>query len=145
MRRLFLDHIELWLSGAGLAVVWLSTLAAPHLEPWKVAAVTALGVSVLHGLIFWVVRRRQRQIRYQAVHEIREMLTDEVKNQLAVIGASLPSSAFSEYAEQIDDVTRSIETIGVMMDDLTEERVSTWKRTYANAKAQWGSSDLVPA
>ena len=69
--RHFVDNIELYLSAAGLVVVW------------AVAAV--LGVSVLHGAIFWVVRRRQRRIRAQSVHEIREMLTDQVKNQLAVM------------------------------------------------------------
>ena len=132
MRR-FVDHIELWLSAAGVLVVWLVTLAAPGVEPWKVAAITALGVSVVHGVLFWAVRRRQRRVRTEAVHEIREMLTDEVKNQLAVIGASLPSRSLSEYAGQIEDVTRSVDAIGEMMDGLTEERLLAWKRTYSNA------------
>lgn len=56
-------------------------------------AVTALGISVLHGLIFWVVRRRQRRVRQEAIVEIREMLADVVKNQLAAIGMSLPADA----------------------------------------------------
>lgn len=132
MRR-FIDHIELWLSAAGLLVVGLVTLAAPGVEPWKVAAVTALGISVVHGVLFWVVRRRQRLVRAEAVHEIREMLTDEVKNQLAVIGASLPSRARHDYAEQFEDVSRSVDAISEMMDGLTEEKLSTWKRTYSNA------------
>ena len=116
-----------------MLVVWLVTLAAPGVEPWKVAAITALGVSVVHGVLFWAVRRRQRRVRTEAVHEIREMLTDEVKNQLAVIGASLPSRSLSEYAGQIEDVTRSVDAIGEMMDGLTEERLLAWKRTYSNA------------
>ncbi len=132
MRR-FIDHIELWLSAAGLLVVGLVTLAAPGVEPWKVAAVTALGISVVHGVLFWVVRRRQRLVRAEAVHEIREMLTDEVKNQLAVIGASLPSGALSEYAGQLADVSRSVDAISALMDGLTEEKLSAWKRTYSNA------------
>lgn len=131
--RHFLDHIELWLSAAGLVVVAAVTLALPDVEPWKVAAVTALGISVVHGVLFWVVRRRQRLVRAEAVHEIREMLTDEVKNQLAVIGASLPSGALSEYAEQLRDVSASVDAISEMMDGLTEEKLSAWKRTYSNA------------
>ena len=140
MSRKFFDHIELWLSAAGLGVVWLVTLAAPAVEPWKVAAVTALGVSVIHGVLFWAVRRRQRRVRFEAVHEIREMLTDEVKNQLAVLGASLPSRGMEEYAGQLEDVARSVDAIGAMMDELTEEKLTAWKRTYANAQEHYALS-----
>ncbi|HEX9950643.1 MAG TPA: hypothetical protein VGB53_02665 [Rubricoccaceae bacterium] len=135
--RTFVNHIELWLSAAGIVVVWIVTLALPGVEPWKVAAVTALGVSVVHGILFWTVRRRQRRGQAKVIHEIREMLTDQVKNQLAVIAASLPAAALSEYAEQIQDVTESVDAIGEMMDGLTEEKLQAWKQTYSNASEHY--------
>jgi hypothetical protein len=135
--RTFINHIELWLSAAGLVVVWIVTLALPGVEPWKVAAITALGVSVVHGVLFWTVRRRQRLAQARVIHEIREMLTDQVKNQLAVIATALPASSLSEYAEQLHDVTESVDAIGEMMDGLTIETLREWKATYSNASAHY--------
>jgi len=58
---------------------------------WRVAAITAIGVGLLHGPIFWVIRRRQRVVRQQSIEEIREMLGDVVKNKLSVIDMYLPA------------------------------------------------------
>ena len=57
---------------------------------------------MLHGGIFWAIRRRQRRIRQQAILEIREMLADVVKNQLAIIGMWLPGKDRTMYEEQIE-------------------------------------------
>jgi hypothetical protein len=87
----FIDNIELWLSEAGLTVI----LSVPYvIAPargsfWRVAAITASGVGLLHGLIFWVIRRRQRIVRQRFTDGIREMPSDVVKNKLAVIDTYL--------------------------------------------------------
>jgi len=55
-----LNHIELILSGVGLIVIlivpWLTSQAIS--DTWRVAAITAILVGLLHGRIFWVIRRR---------------------------------------------------------------------------------------
>ena len=129
----FVDNIELWLSAAGLLVVWVvaALLGPTGVSVWQVAAVTALAVSVLHGTIFWVVRRRQRLIRAKSVHDIREMLTDQVKNQLAVIRMWVPEG--EEGAALFEGISESIAEIDEMVDGLSEEKLKAWKASYRNA------------
>lgn len=114
-------------------MVWIASLvvAPGGWDVWKVAAVTALAVSVLHGLIFWVVRRRQRQVRTQAIHEIKEMLADVVKNQLAIIGMSLPERGETADDFHIESIKDSVAQIEGMMDAISEETLVGWKATYA--------------
>lgn len=136
MAKHFINNIELWLSAAGLLVVWA---AAAFLGPrgvgvWEIAAVTALGVSILHGAIFWVVRRRQRMIRAKSIHDIREMLGDQVKNQLAVMRMWVPEGADrTAFEAHFDGIQESIDEIDTMMDGLSEEKLKAWKTTYRNA------------
>ena len=136
MRKHFIDNIELWLSGAGLLVVWV---AAAVLEPtgvgvWQIAALTALAVSVLHGVIFWVVRRRQRRIRSESVHTIREMLTDQVSNQLAIMRMWIPEGSDQEaFDAHFAGINESISEIDEMVNRLSVEKLKAWERTYANA------------
>lgn len=136
MQKHFINNIELWLSGAGLLVVWgAAALLGPRgIGVWEIAAVTALGVSVLHGIIFWVVRRRQRLIRSKSIHDMREMLTDQVKNQLAVMRMWMPEDGDrAAFEAQFDGISESIAEIDAMMDGLSEEKLRAWKSTYANA------------
>ena len=136
MTKRFIDNIELWLSGAGLLVVWgaAALLGPSGVGVWQIAAVTALGVSVLHGIVFWVVRRRQRMIRSKSVHDIREMLLDQVKNQLAVMRMWMPEGEErAAFEAQFDGISESIDHIDEMVDGLTEETLKAWKSTYSNA------------
>ena len=147
MKR-FIDNIELWLSAAGLLVVWA---AAAVLEPtgvgvWQIAAITALAVSVLHGVIFWVVRRRQRRIRAESVHVIREMLTDQVSNQLAIMRMLIPEDADREqFDAHFDGIDASISEIDAMVNGLSEEKLRAWEETYANAAEHFRRPAPTPA
>jgi hypothetical protein len=132
MRRLFLDNLELWLSAAGLLVVaGGAALAPPGTDVWLIAALTALGVSVIHGVIFWVVRRRQRQIRHQAIAEIKEVLADVVKNDLAAIGLYLPAENEATLREHLDGVHSTLAAVAAQVDELSEERLAAWRDRYA--------------
>lgn len=146
MLRTFIDNIELWLSGAGLLVVWVaSVIIAPGgADIWQVAAITALVVSVLHGLIFWGVRRRQRRVRREAIADIREMLSDRVKNQLAVVQMGLQSSeADSEVQMQLEMIGESVDNIAELVDGLSEDSLRSWKVHYDEAVRN--TTDLAPA
>lgn len=143
--RLFLDHIELWLSLAGLVVA----LAVPQLlgvengSYWRVMAVVAIAVGLIHGGIFWVVRRRQRQIRRSSIHEIREMLADVVKNQLTAIDMYLPPEDQTIVRQELDGIRSSIQRITEEVDTLSEESIHHWKKKYDGAIRR--TTTLTPA
>ena len=129
----FLNNIELLLSGAGVLLTFGAPMAfAGTGQFWQVAALTAVGVGLLHGLIFWTVRRRQRQVRERAILEIREMFSDVVKNQLAIINMVVKSS---DSPDQMDQdavfIEESMGTISTAIDSLSEESLTDWKAQYS--------------
>lgn len=144
-KRPFLDHIELWLSFAGLVVA----LVVPQLlgvedgSYWRVMAVVALAVGLIHGGIFWVVRRRQRQIRRSSINEIREMLADVVKNQLTAIDMYLPPEDQTIVRQELDGIRASIGRITQEVDSLSEESIHDWKTKYDGAIRR--TTTLTPA
>lgn len=127
-----LNNIELALSGLGLIVIVAVPLVLQP-EPaavWPVAAVTAVVVGVLHGLIFWVIRRRQRWIRAQAIAQIREMLHDIVKNQLAIISLNAQLSGSQERHQQ--RIEASVKRIEDALTHISEESLSSWQARYGD-------------
>jgi uncharacterized membrane protein SirB2 len=88
----FVNHIELWLSGVGLLLIFgvAFFMGSSGAAFWRLIAIIAVGIGVVHGLIFWAVRRRQRRVRRQSIREIRQMLSDVLKNKLATINMYLP-------------------------------------------------------
>ena len=141
LTRLFLDHIELWLSAAGILVVGLVAvvLGPAGGDVWKVATVTALLISVLHGLIFYVVRRRQGAVRQRAILEIREMMADLVKNDLAVIGMwAQTGERGAAYERRVASTQQALQEIGEKVDGLSEESLRSWKLRYRRPAAESG-------
>lgn len=141
------NNIELILSGVGVVV----TLAVPllftpgaHSEIafWQLMSGVALAVGVIHGCIFWIVRRRQRVAREQSIEEIREMLSDVVKNQLAVIDMYLPAEQRAIVEEELDGIRTSIHTIAQEVDSISEDSIEEWKEKYGETLAT--STDLEP-
>jgi hypothetical protein len=130
VKRLFLDNLELWLSAAGILVTFAIPLLFPNsFEFWQVAAFSAVGVATLHGVIFWLVRRRQRVVRARAIAEIRAMMQDVVKNQMAIFSLVADTSA----AEDAELLGESMDTISHLIDTLGEESLVTWKGRYESA------------
>lgn len=130
--RFFLNNIELVLSAVGLAVIVLvPLLLQPTVDNlWAVAAMTAAVVGVLHGIIFWLIRRRQRQIRAAAIAEIREMLHDVVKNQLAIISLNAQLSGVqSRHQQRIETCIGRIEDA---LNHISEESLQRWQAQYEN-------------
>lgn len=127
-----LENLELILTAAGLLVIF-----AVHSiwdgGTWLVAAVTATAVGVIHGVIFWLVRRRQRQVRRLALEEAQHMLRDLVNNQLCVIQftsdmqTGTPESLQSARAR----ITESVRTISSTLEGISEESLRRWSKKYA--------------
>ncbi len=131
----FVKHIELWLSAAGLGIIFGVGYASGPSGPafWRLIAVIAVGIGVVHGFIFWAVRR-QRQVRRQSIREIQQMLSDVLKNKLAAISMYLPEEENQEMVKQeLDGIRTSIEDIAGEVENLSEESIEGWKEHYSGA------------
>lgn len=136
--KFFLDNIELILSFLGIVVIFAVPMLffGDSVIWWEVAAITAIFVGVFHGFIFWIVRRKQRRIRQEAIEEIRKMLKDKVNNQLSVI--SLSASGLS--VEQIKNLSDSINQISYLIGTLSDESITDWRRKYSETLESFGSN-----
>lgn len=129
-----LDNVELWLSGAGLLVILLvPSLAAggaPHSTTyWAVMAVTALIVGVLHGMIFWLIRRRQRRLRAEAIAELRVMLRDRINNELTTLLSHLDDANAGDL-HLVERIRGSTQSIADLLSALSEESLTDWRTRY---------------
>jgi c-di-AMP phosphodiesterase-like protein len=80
-----LRYLELILTAAGVLIVTIVFLLFHRIAPWKAAALCAVTVAVLHGLIFFAVRSAQRRARNEAIDRVRRQLDDLVRNKLQVV------------------------------------------------------------
>lgn len=124
--RGFLNHIELWLSAAGVAVIllvgWLLGGSRNH---WEATAYTAIAVGVLHGIIFWVVRRRQCAMREKTLAEAHAMLRDGIQKQVAAL-LTMDATASDEQRRRLDGVFDSLVLLDHLLDSLSSERLRAW-------------------
>lgn len=132
--KFLINNIELVLSTAGLAVIWFvpELIAGGH-DTWQVTAFTATAVGLLHGVIFWVIRRRQRSIRNKAISEIQMMLKDQINSQLTVINLSAEQA---KEGVSRDDRLRQVQETSVkiskMLAGISDESLRRWQGRYAN-------------
>ena len=131
--RLFLDNLELWLTGAGLAVIVVvpSVLGTTPASYWHVVAVTAVLVGVVHGLLFWLVRRRQRLVRRATLFAARGMLRDVVNNRLQVLLLGLETATPEIDASALRDAREGVEHVSQLLGTLSEESLRRWEERYA--------------
>jgi membrane protein implicated in regulation of membrane protease activity len=132
---ILLRYLELILTVVGLLVVFaITALIAPlGINQWQVAAITAMVVGVVHGLLFWVVRRRQRNVRVQAINEMQAMLKDVINNQLTVIQGMdyLRSASPDQTKRASEQIARSVTSISDALQHLSEESLKAWRNKYA--------------
>lgn len=81
----FLEYLELILTVAGVLVVIAVFATFRNVAPWKAAALAALSVGIIHGIVFFIVRSAQRRARRAAVTAIRHTFDDLVRNKLQVV------------------------------------------------------------
>lgn len=123
--RGFLNHIELWLSAAGVAVIVAVGTLFGGSDGWKVTAYTAIAVGVLHGCIFWAVRRRQRAVREQTLAEAHAMLRDSIQKQVAAL-LTMDARATEDQRRRLDGVFDSLLLLDHLLDSLSSERLRAW-------------------
>lgn len=146
--RKILENLELVLTAAGLVVIFAVHYIWENSETessWMLAAITATAVGIIHGFIFWLVRRRQRHLRRLALDEARHMLKDIVNNQLCVIQFSVDLQKHDLVAlkDARERISTSIARIKSSLDDISEESLHLWKQKYSKAPGE--PSGLGPA
>lgn len=128
--KFMLKYLELLFTLAGLAVILVAVLifTSRGSGPWPVAAITATLVGVVHGVLFWMIRRRQREVRRAVIADVQAMLKDVINNQLALILAM--SNLREERAEETlragDYISRSVTTISEALGRLSDESLHSW-------------------
>jgi hypothetical protein len=137
LARRFIANIELYLTGAGLVVAFLVPVVLGPSHFWQSVAVTALVVSIVHGMLLWVIRRRQRRIRKELIAEVRGMLKDRVNNQLQVlfekavhVQVEAADSTTYPTAAQLADVFEATREVARTIDQISDDALSRWKDTY---------------
>lgn len=133
MMNVFLRYIELILSAAGLLVIVAVPTLLPNLAgtPWKTAAITAVTVGVLHGLIFFAVRSRQRRIRHDTIREIAAMLSEVVNNQLSIM-TMLSEHADTNPKKKAEMTLASAHKISAMLAGLNHEALRRWQTRFTS-------------
>lgn len=128
------QNLELVLTAAGLVVIFAVhfIFEETYGGSWMIAAVTAIAVGVIHGLIFWLVRRRQRHIRSRALEEAKRMLKDIVNNQLCIIqfSADLQQRDQAPIKDAHARITTSVGHINAALNEISEESLDLWKKKY---------------
>lgn len=136
--RWFLNNIELILTAVGIGVILLSGFVASRsafsLE--TATAVSATLVGVIHGILFWLLRRRQRQVRREAIGQIREMIEDLGKNRLQTIKMSLymvqarQPEQEERTRQSFDRVYQILAEMSTLIDHISEESLADWRHRY---------------
>lgn len=129
-----LRYLELVFTMVGIAVIFGVTalFSSPRTSIWQVAAITATVVGLIHGVLFWLVRRRQRQVRLTTITELQGMLKDIINNQLTVIQTmnNLREARPEETKRACDYTSRSVTAISDALQHLSEESLRTWQAKY---------------
>ena len=109
-------------------LMWLNVSAAVAM----LAAV--VGMGAIQAAVQWADRAREKSLRAHAIFEIREMLRDQVLNQLAAMKMWVSENPDPAMVEVLfAEVDEAIDELASLIDRLTEEQLNTWKLTYANA------------
>jgi len=95
-----LKYIELILAAAGILMMFVAPyLVIPEtLNLWKFIAISGVIITIVHGILKWIVRRCQRNIRREVIKEVKVVLQDRTNNNLTKI-----SMGFGPFEERNKD------------------------------------------
>ncbi len=129
--RNFVDNLEIYLTFAGLAVIFaMPALVGGMGDYWQVLGMTAIAVGVVHGLLFWVVRRRQRQVRRELIVATREMLADRIRNQLQVLLVAATENRDETNRARVQAAMEASHEIVRTLDQLSLDSLQRWEKHY---------------
>ncbi len=121
-------------------LMWLDVSAAIAM------LASVVGMGTIQAAVQWADRAREKSLRERAIFEIREMLRDQVLNQLAAMKMCVSENPDPGMIEILfSEVDGAIDEIAGLVDRLTEEQLNTWKLTYANAADHVAYVQATPA
>ncbi len=134
LRAHLLKRFELYVALTALAFVGLAVaLVRAEVEASVAILSSVLGLAPILAAIQWADRERQGHLRARAIGEIREMLTDQVLNQLAAVRMWMAEDLDPEsLAAILGEADASLERATQMINGLSEQQLDTWRLTYAN-------------
>ena len=131
--RLLLRYLELVLTAVGLGICGLLiALLPPTADKWQVVAIAAMVIGVTHGIIFFVVRARQRAVRHQAIHDVAYMLQERVASYVNII-SRLSMSDNSGHQQM---ARRAAGDLAELVDTLSEDALTSWQSRHGAAQSQ---------
>ena len=132
--KFVLRYLELIFTAAGLLVIFgVTALFHPaDTSSRAVAAITATLVGVIHGVLFWIVRNRQRRMREETLADAEAMLRDVIMNQLSIIrlGVELHAPPSADTKQAVLKLGTAIDVIYEAIDDLSGEKLARWQARY---------------
>ena len=134
VRAHVLKRFEIYVALMALAFVAVSVGLIRSGAPAGLAVLaTVAGLTPIFASIQWADRQRQRRLRARAIAEIREMLTDQVLNQLAAVRMWMAEDADPDtMAMVLNETDDSLDRVSDLITGLSEEQLDTWRLTYAN-------------
>jgi hypothetical protein len=88
-------------------------------------AVLAPIVWLLQSLYLWHARRARQQERRRVLGEVRDMLRDQINNQLMVILANTELTGAPR--EELEEMLTAARRISVTLERLSEDSLATWQ------------------
>ncbi|WFB37026.1 hypothetical protein P3T73_04540 [Kiritimatiellota bacterium B12222] len=126
--RFFQKYLELILTSIGLLICLLLITMIPGVNEnkWYIITLVSLVIASIHGLIFFLVRHRERKLRKQVILEATHMLKDRVNNLMFIIinGSNTGDPELEAQAEQ------SLKEIQSILEALSLESIQSWKDHY---------------
>ena len=126
----FIDNLELYLTGVCVLISFVVPALFGYRDYWRVLAVTVLAITVVHGILFWIVRRRQRQVRHELIEAIRPMLADRIKNHLTVVLFAATEQRDGVDVSHVEAAIAAAGEITATLDQLSLDSLRRWNRHY---------------
>jgi hypothetical protein len=127
-------NLELYLMVFSVTIALTVPLAIEVSTNERELTITALGACVFQGLVFWLLRRRYRQVRMEMIAELRGMLKDRINNHLTVVLMSVTqrweTPASAKERELLQAAIAATGAVSRVLEELSVESLRRWKAHY---------------
>ncbi len=125
------------LAGIGAFPVCLAAFV-PYYHPesfWYATGAAIALVVVLVRSTLRVMRESRAHEREQVLYEVREMLSDRMRNQVTIVSLSLRSASGASPNEfELAEARACIASVNRMVDELDADALDAWKERYAGSR-----------
>lgn len=138
--KILLRQMELCLTLIGVVVVLAVALAFTGNDGprWRAMALVATSVGVVHGIIFWSVRRHQRLMRRAALQRAQGLLNEIVANRLVLMEAIsyLRDGERAHAREACAQISISVTALSDALLHVSHESLQGWSGHYLRERSR---------